>query len=343
MTFTPLFLLVSLLTQAMAEPDKAADAAPPGGQAGPVSMEARIAELESRLAELERDRQELLAPDAQPVEEPGETAQETPDPGLPSQGESPVGERTSFGGPVEVQAGEVVTEAVAFGGPVYVRGTVLGDAVSFGGDVILSRGARVKGDAVSFGGKVKVKRGARVEGDKVAMSEEGVGAPAAALVGAGQLGSDWLRGLMRRLVMLLCVAGAGVLTLGLFPERVRNVAHALEHHPIRYGMAGLFISVAGVMGAVLLAITLLGSPVSVLIVLALCLAWFLGFVGLCQMVGDVAPLPSSWRGRLGAWLVGVLAIAAIGMVPYVGKVLLVASIFPAVGAAVATRFGFLDR
>ena len=45
----------------------------------------------------------------------------------------------AFGSSVDVPAGTVVRDAVAFGGDTIVYGTVTGDATSFGGSVSLAR------------------------------------------------------------------------------------------------------------------------------------------------------------------------------------------------------------
>ena len=53
-------------------------------------------------------------------------------------------DRVAFGGPVHVGAGEVVNDAVSFGGEVVVDGLVQGDVVSFGGDVTVRGEGRVE-------------------------------------------------------------------------------------------------------------------------------------------------------------------------------------------------------
>ena len=158
-----------------------------------------------------------------------------------------------------------------------------------------------------------------------------------------QKGSDWMHDLVRRAVVLLCLAGIGVLLLGLFPDKVRNTSRGLERHPIRYGFAGLLLTGTGLAVALLLGITLIGLPLSAFVLLLLGLAWLLGFVALGQTVGDMLPVPTGARGKAGAFLVGVCLLGALSFVPYLGKLLLVLTLFPCVGAAVGTRFGANGR
>lgn len=245
----------------------------------------------------------------------------------------------SFGGPVHVAVGMAVDEAVAFGASVTVEGTVEGDAVSFGEDVIIASTGVVNGDAVSFGGRVRVEEGGRVEGDRVALATDEAPTGASGLAMLAQKGGTWMHGMVRRTVLLLCLAGIGVLLLGLFPDKVRNTALGLERHPIRYGLAGLLLSGTGFAVAGLLAITIIGLPISAFVLLLLGLAWLLGFVALGQAIGDLLPVPSTFRGKVGAFLVGVFLLGALSFVPYLGKLLIFFSFFPCVGAAVGTRFG----
>jgi hypothetical protein len=245
----------------------------------------------------------------------------------------------SFGGPVHVALGDVVDEAVAFGSVVTVEGTVEGDAVSFGDDVVITSTGVVNGDAVSFGGRVRIEPGGQVQGDRVALAADEAPTSATGLAMLAQKGGTWMHGMVRRTVLLLCLAGIGVLLLGLFPDKVRNTALGLERHPIRYGLAGLLLSGTGFAVAGLLAITLIGIPISAFVLLLLGLAWLLGFVALGQAIGDLLPVPPTFRGKVGAFLVGVCLLGALSFVPYLGKMLIFFSFFPCVGAAVGTRFG----
>lgn len=248
-------------------------------------------------------------------------------------------EIASFGGPVEVAVGEVVDEAVSFGAQVRVDGTVLGDAVSFGEDVVIGSTGVVTGDAVSFGGEVIVEPGGVVDGDRVALATDEAPTSATGLAMLADKGSSWMHGMVRRTVLLLCLAGIGVLLLGLFPDKVHNTARGLERHPIRYGLAGLLLSGTGAAVAGLLAITIIGLPISAFVLLLLGLAWLLGFVALGQALGDLLPVPPTLRGKVGAFLIGVCLLGALSFVPYLGKLLIFFSFFPCVGAAVGTRFG----
>lgn len=265
---------------------------------------------------------------------------------------TPEGDRTGFGRSVDVPVGEVWEEAISFGGDVRVHGHVTGDAVSFGGNVIVEDGGRVDQGAVSFGGAVQVQPGGVLQGDRVAMAVPSVAnqflpAPETTAENYGgsilvpSTGSQLWSQIQWRLVGLLAVAGAGVLTVGLFPGRVRRIARDLEVRPLRAALLGTLASVFVVVFSVLLAVITVGFgiPISLLLLCGLGLSWLLGFVGLCQAVGDRLPLDQRPYGRWLAFLIGVVPLAFLGSLPWIGWVVVGAASVIGIGGAVSTRLG----
>ncbi|MEQ1567628.1 MAG: hypothetical protein ABMA64_18440 [Myxococcota bacterium] len=261
----------------------------------------------------------------------------------------PAAQRVGFGQPVRVDVGESVDEVVSFGHPVDVFGHVRGDAVSFGGDVRVGGTGSIDGDAVSFGGRVAVEPGGVVAGNRVAMaSSEPVSValapdenPAAANLHLSTHPRQLLSAVYHRLVWMLSVAGAGVLVVGLFPQRVSRVARDLEARPIRSAVVGALATGFLVSFAALFAVVTLGlgSPVSLILLLVLGVAWLLGFVGLCQAVGDRLPIQERPHGRWIALLVGVLLISFASSLPWIGWLVVFGTSMVGIGAALSTRFG----
>lgn len=282
-------------------------------------LEALRSELESQRSELEGLRRPRLQDTGPPLSD---------------------GERASFGDKVVIGEDEVVQDAVAFGEDVVVRGKVRGDATSFGGNVRIKPGAVVLGDAVSFGGRVVVEEGGQVRGARVTMAQDATrSVDDASEEDEGSSFGKVLTALYHRLVLLLSFAGAGVLLVGLFPDRVGRVAVALEEQPVRSTVLGLASTVALSFGALLFAVTVLGIPVSFVIMSLLGLAWLLGFVGLCQAVGDRLPLQEKVHGRWLAFLGGTLLVTFVSALPFIGVMVVVLTSLAGVGAAFATRFG----
>jgi cytoskeletal protein CcmA (bactofilin family) len=252
-------------------------------------------------------------------------------------------------GAVVILSGETQEEALAVWNDLHVHGTVTGEALAVGGDVVVHEGGHVGGDVVSIGGSVTVEEGATVDGDRVAlkMSEyAGVDASAQDHHASGSLylasqSQETLQWLYHRMVWMLTVAGAGVITVGLFPDRVARVAANLEEGPVRAAVVGTTATSLLLLFAVLLvAVTVgIGSPISLAVVAALAGAWLLGFVGFCQAVGDRLPVDSKVHGRWLALLAGVMLLSFAGSLPWVGWFGLVGVSMVGIGASLSTRFG----
>ncbi len=241
------------------------------------------------------------------------------------------GPRTVYGGPAVVESGDTVDEVTAFGDDVHVHGRVIGDATSFGGDVIVEEGGVVDGDATSFGGEVDVEDGGVVSGDRVAFADE----PASAGYGVWTTLDD----VRRRAVLLLSFAGAGVLVVGLAPNRVARVAAAIDHSPLRSFLVGTASSALLVVTSLLFAVTIVGLPVSFLLLAVLGLAWLMGFVGLCHAIGDRLPFAQKHHGRWVAFAVGSALVAFAGSLPWVGWMAMVAASMVGLGGSLRSRFG----
>ena len=256
-------------------------------------------------------------------------------------------DRVTFGEVAVVQAGEVVADVAAFGADVRIEGTVTGDATAFGGDIVLLRGAMLQGDALSFGGRVVSDPNSQIMGKRLTM--------------AMPLGGDWsasvsdpertqgalitdsastmLSRIYQHLILFLSFAGAGVLVVGLFPDRVSRIAEEVEMTPIRAAFTGVFAGTALTLGSLLFAITVVGLPVSFLLMAMLGLAWLMGFVGLCQALGDRLPFERPNHGRWVAFLVGIAIVTGLGALPWIGWLVVFATGAMGVGAAVSSGFG----
>ncbi len=244
----------------------------------------------------------------------------------------------SYSGDVVVPAGAIAANAVAMAGDVRVDGHVIGNATSFAGDVIIGPGGAVDGDAVAVTGDVIVEPGGTLSGNRVGMGMElpAIGPDGEAAVAPGLF--DWI---YRRLVLILSFAGAGVLTVGVFPKRVAHVANAVERRPAHsVFVGGLSTFFVGLLSVLVTVLTLgLGFPIAVVLLGALGVAWFLGFMGLCQAVGDRLPFDRRPHGRWVAFLVGVLLVTSVASLPWIGGVVLVAVGLLGVGASLSTRYG----
>lgn len=324
------------------DPSVAAEAATEAAEAARSAAEAERDELRSELEDLRAQVEELRAQQDDAVRsDDGDDERDV------RRGSS----RTAFGEPVQVAVDEEVDEVVSFGDDVDVSGHVLGDAVSFGGNVVVHRTGLVGGDAVSFGGRVVVEDGGTIHGDRVAMDVPSAGAvpvPPDAPVGTASLtappgwsATEMAQALYHKLVWLMSIAGAGVLVVGLFPQRVARVASDVESRPVRAAVVGTLATSLLLLFSVLFTVVTLGLglPISLLLVGVLGIAWLFGFVGLCQAVGDRLPFEDRPHGRWIAFLVGIVLVSFLSSLPWVGWLVVMAASVLGVGSALSTRFG----
>jgi hypothetical protein len=193
---------------------------------------------------------------------------------------------------VPADATESGTGAVARG-DLDVFGTILGDAVAVGGDVVVHPGGRVRGNALSALGRVRADGGV-IDGEMrtmqgpigpIAGTARAVAtSPAAATYLALKISLGWL--------VLLCFIGIGVL---MFAERyLEGVVETVEHTFSRSFWAGvvgqLALLPAFLVLIVALAITLVGILLIPFGVVAFWIAaaglTTIGFLALAQVTGQ---------------------------------------------------------
>ncbi|TNE87737.1 MAG: hypothetical protein EP330_17405 [Deltaproteobacteria bacterium] len=307
------------------------------------ALEARAAELEARAAELEAMFEELEAQREAVTElrEEAEALREKPEVVELHEVE---GERIAIGDDTVVGADEVVDEVVSLGGDVHVYGRVRKDATSFGGRVHVHPGGRVDGNAIAIGGKVIVEDGAKV-GGRVPLSTTGElyveideDEPEPETPSRGAFASA-LYEIYSHLMFMLSFAGIGVLTVGLFPQRVGRIAKAIEERPVRVAVLGGFVNLMLFAATFFMAITIIGLPVAALLGVFLALSWLFGFVGLCQAIGDRLPMQTPGHGRWLAFLVGTVVVTFVGALGTLGVLTVLAASVVGMGAAFHTRLG----
>lgn len=245
------------------------------------------------------------------------------------------GDRVVIGHSLRIEAGEVVTKAVAVGGSVTVLGHVLGDAVAVGGSVTIRPGARVDGDAVAIGGTVTMDEGARLDGDNVSLG----GRPLAWIVGAlAPFGATaflvsfaWTRAVLLFVMVVL-------ITLA-FPERVARVRAFLTSRPGVSSLGGVALLLGFVPLCILLAVTIIGIPLIPVAVMLLVALFLFGATVSALWLGERIPLLGENKTPLKAVALGGLGLVIIGLVPWIGTPIIVLAAVVSAGATLLSRFG----
>jgi hypothetical protein len=252
-------------------------------------------------------------------------------------------ELVRFGEPLRVEAGEVVDQAVAVGGPLTIAGTVLEDAVSVGGSVTLEPTAVVEGDVVSVGGSVDVQPGAKILGDRV-----GVGGPVGGIVGklVGGHGADDLPvglflvlGIVSALVKCAVFLLIGLLVISFMPERYARVRDHMIRRPGKSALAGLIMALAIVPLCILLAVTVIGIPLIPIAGLLMFVVMAVGMTAFASWLGDRLPIFKGRKSQFGALALGTAVVFLVGLIPLVGAIAVAAASFAAGGAALLTKLG----
>lgn len=244
------------------------------------------------------------------------------------------GDVVRIGGSVNVGREERVEgDVVVVFGSANVDGEVTRDLVVVMGSLNLGPEAVVRGDVNVVGGRLNRAAGAQVLGE---LNEVGMGGPLGGLneVGVGGppgardrrfrglVGSLWsgVGGLAATLARIILMMLAAVIVVAVARTTVERIAARTAAVPIRAGFAGLaaellFIPLL-VVTVVVLAISIVGIPLILLVPFAgvmVMLGAFIGYTGLAYQVGTLLTRRFGWidRSAYAAVVFGVVALAGV--------------------------------
>ena len=222
-----------------------------------------------------------------------------------------------------IPAGTAIAGPVAVaGGPLHVYGTVNGDAIAIGSDVIVHPGARITGNAVSALGSVTLAGGTvggeirQLTGSLGAVPQVAAESPARSTRHALALSSSWLIILVLMAIGVLLFAG----------EYLDGVVDSLEGRFGRSFWAGIAtqLALAPVLCllVIALAVTILGVLLIPFAIVAFVLAVAglitLGFLAIARITGEsVAPAASKRYSARGAALRALVVGVSIYMALWV--------------------------
>ncbi|HXR60103.1 MAG TPA: polymer-forming cytoskeletal protein [Solirubrobacterales bacterium] len=233
-------------------------------------------------------------------------------------------------GDVTVPRGETVEGVFVISGDVRIAGRSDGDVVVLAGDAVVS--GRIDGDLVMASGRARLLPSAHVSGD-VNYTDERPLVAGAAVVRGDVTEEDWQNSLdflplvgafVFWLAVTVSAALLGVLLLLIAP-RAADAVSARSRERIGPLIAiGLAITICLPVAAVIAAVTLVGLPLAVGILLAL------------MPLGAVAYVTSAWamgrrivgppRGRVVAFLAGLAILRALALVPILGALVGLAAV-----------------
>jgi cytoskeletal protein CcmA (bactofilin family) len=238
-------------------------------------------------------------------------------------------------------------DIVLVGGTISVSGNVNGDIVAVGGAVNLESYAVVSGGITLVGANLNRSPLAKVSGTISEQNPEifnfdfnqpgGVKLPFA-------FTQNPLTKLLNTTLQALAMAVLAVILGLLLPNQLKRVSDTVVREPLIAGGVGLLTIIVAPTVLMLLVITILLIPVSLLGMLVLVLAIFYGFVAVGFEIGQriAALFKTTWNPSISAGI-GVLLLSLVTgyatFIPCIGVLIgIIVSIF-GLGAVVISRFG----
>jgi hypothetical protein len=202
--------------------------------------------------------------------------------------------------------GSVRGDIIVGDGDVTIRGRVTGDVLTFNGKSILGRRAQVGGDLIYATDKPQVASGATVEGklEKIDVGDYGGFGGIAYFV-------FWLAATISVLVL-------GLLLLALAPRAADAIAAGAKTGKVKPFLWGLLLFFLIPILAALCILTVVGFPLGVGLLLALIPIYALGYTAAAFIVGR---LIMSKRGRILAFVVGVIILRLLALIPFVSSLI----------------------
>jgi hypothetical protein len=242
-----------------------------------------------------------------------------------------IGGNLSIGaGSVEIR-GPVGSHVQVAAGDVLIDAPIAGDVTVAAGELELGPNARIGGRLVHRGpGKIKQDPAAQVAGGVERKPHVRTSRERGVSHAAGVGGWLWSLGL---------IALAGFIA-GVFPTGSRNMGEGLRQDPGIGLLLGFIALVCVPIAAVILAITIIGIPLSLAVLLLYFLMLIVGYAAVGVVIGDAAlarlrsqdAARAGWR--VGAAMAAMLALALLTRIPYLGGLVAFVALLAGVGAIV---------
>ncbi len=266
-------------------------------------------------------------------------------------GETLNGDLVVIGGQAVIEQGAIVNgNIVIIGGSLQLDGQASGDAVIIGGLATLGAKATLAGDLVTLGGSLQRAESAEIGGNVISnLPAPTVQIPA--ISGTNPVTLPALRDNFNPIWTVTSIlfwsvflgALAMVLTLFLHPQLDR-VANTIVKQPFMAGSLGLLTLFVGLIGGLVLLVTLVLSPLAVAAAILIVLAWLFGVIALGMEVGDrfTKALHQNWAPVISAGFGTFLLAAVVGAFNTVfclGPLFSILVGMVGVGAVAMTLFG----
>jgi hypothetical protein len=259
-----------------------------------------------------------------------------------------------LGGSADLEIGSLVKGSVfVLGGNLTIFGEVEGDLGVLGGNVDLGGTAVVRGDVGMLGGNLNRAPGAVIEGDVASDFNFDFDTPSLSFPDGFEFSSlpsfafprisPWIS-VLWFVFRVFVMAALAMLVVMFWPTPTRRIADAAVSQPLAAGGLGSLTLIAGPVLLLVLLITLLLAPLSVIGFVLLVAAGVFGWIGLGYEVGRRIGVAMKWElqdpvaAGLGTLLLSLVA-GGIDFIPCVGWLAPFLVISLGLGAVMLTRFG----
>ncbi len=289
-------------------------------------------------------------------------------------GDTNQGDLVIIGGNVLIEDGATIMGTLAvIGGNLTIDGTVNGDIVSVGGSGEIGDSAYVSGSMISIGSNLSISDDATILGETILEMDDSVQIAPLPDVQIAPLpdvqiaplpdvpnprtppivpevtlntspGLEFLRKLFSTSFMVLAIAALGLLIGILFPSHLKKTAQSIVNEPVKSGVLGFLTVFVSPIVFVILAITIILLPVSLLAMLALGILMLYGWVAVGYEIGlrvstaaKVNWEPSIIAG-IGTLILSSLA-ALVAMIPCIGFLIYPIVTSVGLGGVLISQFG----
>ncbi len=263
-------------------------------------------------------------------------------------GETLDGNLIVLAGNAHLEAGSEVTgDVVIMGGNLLSSGMIEGSVISLGGPVRLEETAVVEGDVVNIGGSLDRADGARILGNVATGTDWplSLNFPGAVEIPNFDVGFRPFLNLVGFTFKIFLWAALAVLVMLFAPKHTQRVASTAVNQPLVAFGLGLLSVVVLPPALILLTITILLAPVSLVAATVAALAWMFGLVALGSDLGRrlEEALKQEWAPAVSAGVGTFLLILVINgineVIPCVGWIIPAFVGMLGLGAVLLTRFG----
>jgi hypothetical protein len=242
---------------------------------------------------------------------------------------------------------KVIGNIAMLGGTVDANGDIYGDIVAVGGLVELNARAVVRGNVMVIGAHLERAESAQVEGEVnsadtaplVMRFPNGMKIPRVDFSFSPLVDLVWF---MFRVFIWAAVA---LMVVMFFPNHTERVGKAVISQPLIAGSLGLLTVIVTIFVLLVLGITIILLPASLLGALLFVIAWMFGIIAVGTEVGHRASvmLKQTWPTAISAGVGTFVLVLVINgtreLVPCLGWILPAIVGLVGMGAVVLTRFG----